>query len=241
MTFKTLRKISVCDEDETLKRLLESWTNVVKRYCDFHKKDNCWWYNERASLSTLAGAAWAIKGGVALEEFSTAKRAEAFEAGVEGGGLRNGRCDLYVGCPSPAGHKSYAFEAKQCRQPTGRRSDPLLYLHRAMSSAWEDSGHLTKDEGDIRYAATFVLPTLKLDEVCPDGTDKGVCAVKVRERVEQWIGRTNNFRSPRNRETSYAYIFPDVGDARFSYRKRLFPGVVLILEKRLKAYQRARG
>jgi hypothetical protein len=241
LTFKTLKHVHVCDEDEALRALLESWIKVVKRYCDFHETDNCWWYNERASLSTLAGAAWAIKGGIALEEFSTAKRAEAFEAGVEGGGLRNGRCDLYIGCPSPAGPKTYAFEAKQCRQPTAEGRNPVLYLHRAMNSAWEDSGHLVKGEGETRYAATFVLPTLNLTEICPEGTDSGICAVKVRERIEHWIERTGDFCSPRNKETSYAYIFPDLGDARFSHRKRLFPGVVLVLEKRLKAYKRSRA
>lgn len=62
LTFKTLKHVHVCDEDEALRALLESWIKVVKRYCDAHERDNCWWYNERASLSTLAGAAWAIKG-----------------------------------------------------------------------------------------------------------------------------------------------------------------------------------
>ncbi|MGE6320059.1 hypothetical protein ACQKEF_07195 [Pseudomonas oryzihabitans] len=239
MTFKTLSKIHVCDDDANIAKLFESWIKVVTRYCDFHQNDNCWWYNERASLSTLAGAAWAMKGAIALEEFSTEKRAKAFEAGVEGGELRNGRCDLYIGCSSPDGSHSYAFEAKQCRQPTGERASPVLYLHRAMDAAWEDSGHLTKYEGDTRYAATFAVPTLRLDEVCPDDADSGVCAEKVRERIDHWIERTENFRSPRNKDTSYAYVFPDLGDVRFSNGNRLFPGVVLILEKRMKAARRS--
>lgn len=37
-------------------------------------KENPGWYNERASLSVLAGAAWTIKDWFALEEVSTIKR-----------------------------------------------------------------------------------------------------------------------------------------------------------------------
>jgi hypothetical protein len=45
----------------------------VERYTKAFK-ENPGWYNERASLSVLAGAAWTIKDWFALEEVSTIKR-----------------------------------------------------------------------------------------------------------------------------------------------------------------------
>ena len=79
----------------SLKTLLEQWTAMVERYAAIHKYvDNCWWYNERATLSSLAGAAWSMENWVALEEFSTGTRHKVKADGVESGDLRPGRCDL---------------------------------------------------------------------------------------------------------------------------------------------------
>lgn len=72
----------VPSEYAPLEPLLNSWISTVKSYCELHKQfelsENCWWHNERASISILAGAAWRIPHGedqwVAIEEFATNKR-----------------------------------------------------------------------------------------------------------------------------------------------------------------------
>jgi len=100
-----------------IRKLLEKWTTTVQ---DFHTstKDCCWWYNERASLSTLAGEAWRLEGWTALEEFATEKRGVVPEDPVEKSRPVRGRCDLYVAHPS----KGFAIEAKQAWRNTGARA-----------------------------------------------------------------------------------------------------------------------
>lgn len=230
-----LTRVHVFDGDVHIDLLLRSWIKTVLRYCSFQEGDNCWWYNERASLSVLAAAAWETRRAVALEEYSTSKRPKAFVEGVEGDQLRHGRCDLHIAFRTDDTIRTFAFEAKQCRQRTGDRAKPLLHLHKAMDKAWDDVGHLTSREGDIRYAATFALPTIRLTDLCPEGMDSGICAIKVRERVARWLYQTRDFRSPRKKETSFAYVFPSIGECKYVNKSWLFPGVVLILEKRLKA------
>jgi hypothetical protein len=47
----------------------------VLRYCNVQEDEyNPWYHGERASISTLAGAALTIPGWAALEEFATEKR-----------------------------------------------------------------------------------------------------------------------------------------------------------------------
>src|SRR5713226_1261165 len=56
-----------------LRQVLRKWIFVNKDYV--HRWDGIdapWWYNERASVSALAAAAWLAKG-IALEEYTTRK------------------------------------------------------------------------------------------------------------------------------------------------------------------------
>ncbi|WBX91992.1 hypothetical protein [Pseudoxanthomonas mexicana] len=70
-----IEHVKTTREFRGLHPLLTAWVELIQDYCrcdDYD--DNPWWYNERASLSTLAGAAWRKPGWYALEEFSTTKR-----------------------------------------------------------------------------------------------------------------------------------------------------------------------
>jgi hypothetical protein len=53
---KTFKHVHTHDDDESVQKLLTAWIKAVERYTKAFK-DNLWWYNERASLSVLAGAA----------------------------------------------------------------------------------------------------------------------------------------------------------------------------------------
>lgn len=56
-----------------LKPLLNEWIRIHESFCKLNKDDSLYWYNERATLSTLAGADWSLKG-YCLEEYRTDKK-----------------------------------------------------------------------------------------------------------------------------------------------------------------------
>ena len=72
-----LAKAKTTNNLRGLSPLLVAWLETLEQFCAASGyTNNPWWYNERASISTLAGAAWKLhdKGWVALEEYSTRKR-----------------------------------------------------------------------------------------------------------------------------------------------------------------------
>jgi hypothetical protein len=90
-----------------LKPILIQWTHNINDYCKQYynklkpqEKDAPYWYNERATLSTFAGAVWKL-GGIALEEYRAKKKVkrEKWE----------GRVDLWFQFK----RKMYVIEAKQ--------------------------------------------------------------------------------------------------------------------------------
>lgn len=83
------------------KPILEEWTQIVTQYTEREMpKDALYWYNERATLSTLA-AAIARKKHPLLEEYRTEKG--------RGHNSWAGRADIWFKC----GEKAYVGEAKQ--------------------------------------------------------------------------------------------------------------------------------
>ena len=221
-------KVSAYEGDPDLRKLLKAWVNAVERYSALFENDNCWWYNERASLSTLAGAAWTLEGWIALEEFSTRKRRTAPTDGVESGELRSGRCDLYVSSKKAG----FAIEAKQAWQPVGRQADGFGCLLRAQKAAWYDCWHLTKVEAERRFAATFVVPTIPLSYVRIASSKKDeVDRTAVVDLVKRWIRANGSFASARGRKVSYAYTFPKIDHAPYIKGKHVYPGVLMILEE----------
>ena len=85
-----------------LRPVLKAWLTIHQ---DFSKKvkdeDALYFYNERATLSTLAGAAWKC-GFYALEEYASYKTKKRK--------LKNGRTDLWL---RKNDHTEYVIEAKQ--------------------------------------------------------------------------------------------------------------------------------
>ncbi|WP_262927217.1 hypothetical protein [Phytohalomonas tamaricis] len=224
--------INAAEDYSSLEPLLRSWTEAVMSYCKMHDfVDNCWWYNERASLSVLAGAAWRAKGWLALEEFSTGKRGERVE-GVDSGSIRNGRCDLYITNQD----ESFAFEAKQAWQPIGNKTTGDLDVNRALAKAWQDVGELHNYEADTRIAATFIVPSIPISQASEDGE---IQPRKVREAVNSWLESMAGFERLAGKQTAYAYVFPANCEHYFNEDiGRVFPGTVLVLEKRLRGAYR---
>lgn len=215
--------------NKDLRDLLTAWTRVVLRYCALHGyEDNPWWANERASLSTLAGAAWTLDNWCALEEFSTKKRGKIPSDQVEEGGLTNGRCDLYLSNKKT----SYVIEAKQAWQSIGANADGYNYLHKGMEKAWEDAGCLSADEANYRYAATFIVPYVPKTHVEKHG---------VRELVEEWLSSDDIVPIGKGK-LLYAYVFPGKWKEFISDKAKVaFPGVMLVLEERKRANKFAKS
>lgn len=218
-----------------LNPLLVSWTQTTIDFCRRRNfEDNCWWYNERASLSILAGAAWRVKGWSALEEFSTTKRGSIPEGEVDHGRIVRGRCDLLLA----HGSSDYAVEAKQVWQPIGQRARADR-VKTGMQKAWQDVGNLTHDEGDHRLALTFVAPYIPLREV-GECNSRGVAVVNevaVRDAVESWL---NGLDLPTL--DAYAYAFPRVASGFVNADQTyVFPGSLICVRKRKKANRQKRG
>lgn len=209
--------------------VLTSWTKAVM---DFSKQsdneNNCWWYNERASLSVLAGAAWRTKGWTALEEFSTTKRATVPDGEVDHGRVSRGRCDLHIESPS----NDYAIEAKQAWQCIGKNAR-VDRMARAMGKARKDAGNLSREEGKHRLAVTFVVPYLPLSQVgarrARDTPDINQAAV--REVVTAWLKKIDL-----SSLSAFAFVFPTRTSGYYNENEKLvFPGTLVAIEERTKA------
>jgi len=209
-----------------LRPVLEAWIEVVNRYCEVQSHwDNPWWFNERASLSTLAGAAWSLPNWVALEEYVTTKRGPLPTGRVDEDGVRKdrkGRCDLFI--RNKAHH--FAIEAKQAWQSIGPQSHGTTYVHPAMKKAWKDAGKLRLDEADHRLAVTFVVPYLPAS------------ALEIAEPnvwIKEWLD-SSPFNVSQRSPAAVAYVFPK-NWKRFKGENidGYFPGVVLVIEHRRRA------
>jgi len=217
-----------------LRPVLEAWIDAVHRYCKLQGHDDApWWFNERASLSTLAGAAWALPDWAALEEYVTTKRKRRVmpEDKIDEGGIspeRNGRCDLLVLGKST----NFAIEAKQDWQSIGSRSEGVANVHKAMRKAWHDAGELNLDEGEHRLAMTFVVPYVPKKDVGPGHPH---------ELVKQWLD-SNPFEIDGRTPAALAYVFPK-GYRKFKSKdkKGYFPGVALVIEHRQRGNRNGMG
>lgn len=221
-----------------LKPLLVSWVEAINDYSKVHYyEENCWWHNERASISILAGAAWRgekeLGPWVALEEYIAYKRHTLKEEEREEGGVepdapedKLGRCDLYVSNKET----SFAFEAKQSWQFIGRGGrTPWANVSAGQKLAWDDARKLQSYEADHRFAATFVTPFITLSEL-PNG--KSEQEKYIRDRVETWLERCGDFERIKGNKVAYAYYFPnECLNYINSNIDRLFPGAVLIIEE----------
>ena len=205
-----------------LRPLLQEWAALLERYCRAHEyEDNPWFYNERATLSTLAGAAWRLDGWTALEEYATTKwGGKQKKGGLESGELRAGRCDLLVAHRSSA----FALEAKQAWQPIGQRIKPFGRVDNAVAAAKRDTRTLTLDEADVRLAAVFAVPFLSVARV--RNKNGKVDTSQVLVEIDEWL-----LHLKERQHDAIAYYFTPRCSAMISADgKRLFPGVLLTLD-----------
>lgn len=133
-----------------LRVILHQWIDNINTYCEkFHdgkKGDAPYWYNERATLSTLAGAVWQV-GGLALEEYQEKKKH----------GL--GRVDLWFQWRNV----DYIAEVKQL----WFRLDETTFENNLIDRVKERLKHATRDVQKVPknqshpLGIVFIVPSLK--------------------------------------------------------------------------------
>ena len=133
-----------------LRPIIEQWLKINREYIEYcNYSDSLYSYNERSTISTLAGAVWRC-GGYAQEEYIAEKGTEK----------RNGRIDLFF----HFSNKDVVIEAKQkfiWLAPNSRKN-----LHEHIKVSLDDSVKDAKQTkqanamyyGDIYLAITFIVP-----------------------------------------------------------------------------------
>lgn len=128
-------------KNKSLEKVLSAWVHLNSAFFTA-TDDAAWWYNERASISILAAAAWTA-GGVALEEFSTRKK----ERGEK---ERAGRADIFF----KINGQEFSCEAKFLWMLLGARN-PISYIERSLKVACADARCLNPNDGK-RFGICFI-------------------------------------------------------------------------------------
>ena len=129
-----------------LERVLRAWLKILDRYRAAAPRDAPYWFNERASVSTLAAGAWAC-GGVSLEEYSSRKGKRQLSAG---------RADLWIRTSSC----SYSLEAKQLFR-SFRGHTCVTAASEWLEWAAEDARKIQRSEARKRGGVLFLAPYVR--------------------------------------------------------------------------------
>lgn len=187
-----------------LKPVLQQWIKIMNQYQSKTENDAIWWYNERASLSSFAGAVWK-SGGIAIEEASNPKKSRRRRSKKR----RWGRADLSV----EHNDSWYALEAKQVWVSVNS-SAAVNQIKAALSRAKGDVQRVHPYDAQ-RVAAVFISPWVP------------------QSQKEDIVPLINNFISRLKEEVNYdalATVFPRSGRKLYWKPDRCYyPGTVLLL------------
>ena len=185
------------------RRLLREWINLINQYStpDNGEIDVPYWYGERALTGLLSAAAWKLKEGWALEEFTA-------ERGTEGGSI-SGRGDLWCGM----GDIVFTIEAK-IHWPERDIDSAIQGTKGKLAAANKQLQSLAKDyrQGDP-YSVCYVVPWPRRESIQPELHEVLALLNQVAER----------FASEKCIVAKYSF------DASFPEDNgRVYPGVVLV-------------
>jgi hypothetical protein len=186
--------------------VLEHWVRMMLEPWDANQ-DAPWWYNERATLSQLAGAIW-LEGGWVFEEYAASKKVEG---AVD---RKRGRVDMMFEWKSV---KAVA-EAKQIWPSLETRHGFIAHIKRCLAIAQKDAGRAPNVANRYeRLGVVFVAPVVPPRMV--QSPDRFVAALK---------GFVDELRAVEN--VSVAWAFPaDRRRMRSKTKKYVYPGVALAI------------
>jgi len=193
--------------------VLWEWINVVDRCTrSWVWEDVPWWYNERASVGIFAGAVWR-SGGIALEEFSSAKLWTASE-GDAAEERYAGRCDLYF----KLGKEEFSAEAKQLWPAAGKRApNPVAEIQDSLTKAlWEVRANRA-EPGEQQLALVFASPIINVS--FKNDLD---------DLIHKWTNAVQNVKC-----AASAWNFPGEVRSQCISRGRFYPGAALFIERAL--------
>lgn len=129
--------------------ILHEWIDIINRYTNnYTEEDALYWYNERATLSTLAGAIWKTgANNFVLEEFRIDKESRR-------DGSWQGRADMFFVC----GRKQYIVEAKQLWISISNRSHISTDKITAALQIARNEVVASKSDDEIGLGIVFIVP-----------------------------------------------------------------------------------
>jgi hypothetical protein len=192
-----------CPSLRILKGVLNEWIATNLRIVREWRGDVPWWYNERASLSVLAGAVWR-KGGLVFEEFVADKR-----SGERPRPKYSGRNDLYL----KVGEYQFIAEAKQCWSGAVRVNEKTAgHIQQKLNEACADIRRCPRN-GQRKLGVLFAAPYIASSE---------------KNRVDQHIGKWVAFIKTVKCSCS-AWVFPK--ESRHLGAGNICPGVAVLIKE----------
>lgn len=181
--------------------ILKTWIDITSSYTDtIDPTDSLYWNNERATLSTFAGAAWK-NGHYALEEYCSYK-------GRRGEILKNGRTDLWI----HFNEMEYIFEAKQIWIPiSDQANDPIEKMITSLNKARREVVY-SKEIGQTGFGIVFTIP-----RIAPTFKNNSI------ELINNFVSKIHAIDYD-----FMAYTFPEKGMSVVDDEDNSYPGVVLL-------------
>ena len=161
--------------------LLEEWILSIERFSRVTEGDAPYWYNERANIGVLAGAAWRC-GRIALEEFQHEKIDVTSDGEAKDTAQKphNGRCDLWI-CDDRSAAE--IVEAKFKWLNMCMNSEKVVDIaNDCLKSAVDDAvkTNNARDDGIKAIGVAFLPVFAKKDKVGDIETLSKVIAVTIR-------------------------------------------------------------
>jgi hypothetical protein len=195
----------VCRHDrlEWLKPILRRWGHLIDDYCESHRRDTPYFYNEWTNVGMLAGAAWGPGSG-AVQEYACRR--------VGGDGDRNGRADLYLYDQN----NSATLEAKQ------------LWGHAKLDGAQVNASFdvggaeaVSNRDSDMAVAAVFLtVKVKKTADPVADGKAVDAASVAALRAMENSVAHAWAWAFPSSKR-----MFAEIERARGTMY--YWPGIVL--------------
>ncbi len=204
-------------------KILKSWVRTNNSILESWSPDVPWRYNERSSISTLAGCIWRLRG-IAIEEFDTEKgysNAPRSKQHATGDKIW-GRCDLYF---------EYAdieceIEAKFYRPEIDKNLKPQKELANRLDKAVQDASRNYAYDNRLRVGLLITTPYISI------------------EKLALWNESNRNLEASLGLWVDAAKSIPDAAVAWFfprnlqvcsfvnsRYCSHHFPGVIILLKQ----------
>lgn len=184
-------------------RLMREWQRVASLSGWRNSHDNPWWYGERASVSQLAGAAWWLNCWAMQDYIWKRGRADALIDLCVSHTARTRMAGLHF----IAEAKPVYLELWRNREGTIRR-----WIKAALKAARKQLNKVAHDDY-ARVTLVFITPTLDAPRSLPNHDGPLMRALE-------------------SLELPYVWAFPYWAEAHRAFRRRYYPGAVLVADYR---------